>query len=114
MKNILNTISELDTSGIKSIFVPLSWFVDVTDEIKQSISNSFDNAIINSIYFELNLRANYIRRKYEPKSYDRLKINTNVLNSKAFKELELYIQKVIALQNVEENHYDELVSSKKN
>lgn len=104
LKNILNTISELDTSGIKSIFIPLSWFVDVTDEIKQSISNSFDNAVINSIYFELNLRANYIRRKYESKSYDRFKINTNVLNSEAFKELELYIQKVIALQNVEEKY----------
>lgn len=104
LRNTLTLMSEIKINGIKSIFTPISFFYDIESDIKKVISDSFDTAIINSIYSDLKYKINDIDKKIAEINIRDGEVYEDLFALEEFHKLTEYVKKVIAIQEVEDQY----------
>ncbi len=51
--DLLNGMTNINTSSLTNVFIPWSWFSDLDSEIRQSMVIAYDKIIMKSLYFKL-------------------------------------------------------------
>lgn len=51
--DLLNGMTNINTSSLTNVFIPWSWFSDLDSDIRQSMVIAYDKIILKSLYFKL-------------------------------------------------------------
>lgn len=101
-KRLLDYIFKLDPSQLYSFFVPISWFSNLRNEIRNVASNAFDNAIVKSMYSELENKATNITETLKVVLSNKIVLSPTEIPE--FKALKNYIQRVVDLEKTGESY----------
>lgn len=108
LKGTLSLISELKVENLKSVFIPFSWFNNFNHKIKTTISDSFDSAVINSLYADLYYKGSEINKPFQRNLAVNENIYADIFKTDEFKKLVEYVEKVLELQDAI-NQYNSLL-----
>lgn len=96
---LLSVIQKLNKIDFNSPFIPASWFSDINNRIKDTLSESYKKVIIRAVYINLLLKAKELLDNQAPSKSSTLEESFDPFRSKEYLQLQQYLNDFLLLES---------------